>query len=153
MPLVAYFRNVGALLFALLLLADYFCPQLPVVQKAAVHPPIIRIFSIENPPERVVFDTARVPPTSPASAGAKIEIAAVPDVVPASAIAVEASPAREAFAMLPKPDVPPSASVDQHRRQHRPPHRVARPSRYYGPPPTYLAMRQRQYAFGFFEWR
>ena len=49
MPLVAYFRNVGALLFALLLLADYFCPQLPVVQKAAVHPSIIRIFQFSRP--------------------------------------------------------------------------------------------------------
>ncbi|MBR0750672.1 hypothetical protein JQ604_00580 [Bradyrhizobium jicamae] len=150
---MAYFRNVGAVLFALLLLADYFCPQLPVVEKAAVHPPIIRIFSVENWPERVVFDTARAPVPSPAEAGATVEIAGVPDVVAAPAIPVEASPARDAFAMLPKPDVAPQVSVGQHRRQHRPPYRAARPSRYYGPPPTYLAMRHRQYAFGFFEWR
>jgi len=153
MPLVAYFRNVGVVLFALLLFADYCFPQLPAVEKAAVHPPIIRIFSIENWPDRVVFDTTRAPATSPASAGTKIEIAAVPDVVAAPAIPAEASGAREALAMLPKADVSPPASLEQHRRQHRPPHRAARPSRYYGPPPAYLAMRQRQYAFGFFDWR
>jgi hypothetical protein len=60
MPLAAYFRNVGAVLLALLLIADFYLPASPVVQKAEVYRPVIRIFSERKGIEPVIFDTTQV---------------------------------------------------------------------------------------------
>src|SRR6478609_1649366 len=60
MPLAAYFRNVGAVLLALLLLADFYLPTSPVVQKAEVYRPVIRIYSERKGIEPVIFDTTQV---------------------------------------------------------------------------------------------
>jgi hypothetical protein len=60
MPLAAYFRNVGAALFALLMIADFYLPTPPRVQGAAVYPPVIRIHSDRKWPEPVIFDTTQV---------------------------------------------------------------------------------------------
>src|SRR5690349_15161327 len=60
MPLVAYFRNVGAALLALLLLAGFYLPAAPAVQGTAAYPPAIRIHSARKLPEPVVFDTTQV---------------------------------------------------------------------------------------------
>jgi len=60
MPLAAYFRNVGAVLLALLLIADFYLPASPVVQKAEVYRPVIRIYSERKGIEPVIFDTTQV---------------------------------------------------------------------------------------------
>jgi hypothetical protein len=57
MPLAAYFRNVGAALLALLLIANFYLPPSPVAQGAATYPPVIRIHSEQRLPAPIVFDT------------------------------------------------------------------------------------------------
>jgi hypothetical protein len=60
MPLAAYFRNVGAALFALLLFADFYLPTRPVPQKVAANPPVIRIYSDRKPAQSVDLDTTQI---------------------------------------------------------------------------------------------
>src|SRR3954451_7141382 len=126
MPLAAYFRNVGAILFALLLLADYFSPPLPVMRKVGGSMPVIRIFSVEKWPERIVFDTRDAPGLSAARGEATVDVAAAPDFATAPADLTEPPAARKAFAWLRKPNIPPAISLNRHGRRRAPPHRVAR---------------------------
>jgi hypothetical protein len=58
MSLAGYFRNVGAVLLALLFVADFYLPRPPAAQNATVDQPAIRIHSDRKWPERVVFDTS-----------------------------------------------------------------------------------------------
>jgi hypothetical protein len=60
MLLAAYFRNVGAVLLALVLIADFYLPTAPVVQKVAAYRPVIRIYSERKGLEPVIFDTTQV---------------------------------------------------------------------------------------------
>jgi hypothetical protein len=58
MPVVRYIAWVGSSLFALLVVANWFVPEpLPEPAHEAIAKPIIRIASIQQPPERVVIDT------------------------------------------------------------------------------------------------
>ena len=59
MPLTAYFRNVGAVLLALLLIADFYLPKSSVVEKEAIYRPVIRIYTERKGIEPVVFDTTQ----------------------------------------------------------------------------------------------
>lgn len=111
MPLVAYFRNVGAALLALLVLADFYLPATPTVQGAAAYPPAIRIHSARKLPEPVVFDMTQV-----------VFAAATPALwdrnPPAPpTVRVETSGVRDAFALLPRTDSHRVAAVDQKKRQ------------------------------------
>jgi hypothetical protein len=66
MPVVRYIAWVGASLLALLFIADWYLPKsLPVPTADPIDRPIIRIASVQQPPERIVFDTGQptmVPP-------------------------------------------------------------------------------------------
>lgn len=66
MPIVRYMIWVGTSLLALLFVANWFLPEpLPEPAHAAIDKPVIRIASIQEPPERVVIDTNQptiVPP-------------------------------------------------------------------------------------------
>jgi hypothetical protein len=66
MPIVRYIIWVGASLLALLFMANWFLPEpLPEPPHEAIEKPIIRIASVQHPPERVVIDTNQttiVPP-------------------------------------------------------------------------------------------
>ena len=66
MPVMRYIVWVGASLLALLFVANWFVPQTPPEpEHAAVDRPVIRIASIQQPPERVVIDANQptiVPP-------------------------------------------------------------------------------------------
>jgi hypothetical protein len=66
MPIARYMIWVGTSLFALLLVANWFLPApLPEPGHEAIDRPVIRINSIQRPPEPVVIDTnqpAIVPP-------------------------------------------------------------------------------------------
>jgi hypothetical protein len=74
MPVVRYIAWVGASLLALLFIVDWYLPRsLPEPVGDPVDRPIIRITSIQQLPERVVFDTSQ--PTivpSPALVGPTI---------------------------------------------------------------------------------
>jgi hypothetical protein len=66
MPVVRYIVWVGTSLFALLFMANWFLPEpLPEPAHEVIDKPVIRIASIQHPPERVVIDTNQptiVPP-------------------------------------------------------------------------------------------
>ena len=66
MPVVRYIVWVGTSLLALLFVANWLLPEpLPEPAHEVIERPIIRIASIQQPPERVVIDTSRpaiVPP-------------------------------------------------------------------------------------------
>lgn len=66
MPIGRYIAWVGASLLALLFVADWYLPKSsPEPAHEAINRPVIRIASIEHPPERVVIDTSQptiVPP-------------------------------------------------------------------------------------------
>jgi hypothetical protein len=58
MPIARYIVWVGTSLLALLFVANWFLPQaLPEPTHEASDKPVIRIASIQQPPERVVIDT------------------------------------------------------------------------------------------------
>src|SRR4051794_108329 len=104
MPLARYLSFVGGVLLALLFILDACFPELPVVAKPKVHPPVIRIYSDEKWPERVVYDTS-LPTIVP------VAVATAERIVPVPAKLAEAFLATKeeaAFAMLP-------ASVDRLR--------------------------------------
>jgi hypothetical protein len=73
MPIGRYITWVGASLLALLFVANWFLPQ-SLAEPSAAEPnrPVIRIASIQQPPERIVIDTNLPtivpPPTSVAEA-------------------------------------------------------------------------------------
>ena len=66
MPIGRYLAWVGASLLALLFAADWFLPtSLPEPVGEPINRPVIRIASVQQPPERVVIDTSQstiVPP-------------------------------------------------------------------------------------------
>jgi len=139
MPLAAYFWKVGAVLLALLFVADYWLPRATTVDQAAADRPAIRIHSDRKWPERVVFDTQ-----SP------VIVAAAPVAEPP--VAVVQSPAvANSFAMLPKPDTRPPETVD--RKRQRKMLYVAARLRRNVQPQLLLAARQGQFGwFGFRTW-
>jgi len=149
MPLAAYFRNVGAVLLALLFVAYFTLPAPQVVARTQVYPPMIRIHSDRKWPERLTFDTTMVI-ASARPAEWDTEIAASPDAGEAPAIQPDAAGVREAFAMLPRPDLPHAKSVDHDKRylKQRP---AAKSARRHARPQIILASRQRQ--FGWFDSR
>jgi hypothetical protein len=66
MPIVRYIVWVGTSLLALMFVANWFLPEsLPEPAPEASNRPVIRIASIQQPPERIDIDTSQptiVPP-------------------------------------------------------------------------------------------
>jgi hypothetical protein len=145
MPLAAYFRNVGAALLALLFVANFYLPAPPVVQRATVYPPAIRIHSDRKWPEPVIFDT-NMAIVSAGPAAWNTVIAASPEAGDVPTSRTDASGVRDAFAMSPRPNSLHATSVDQGKR-HLKQKTAAR--RKYARHQIVLAWRQRQ--FGWFE--
>jgi len=145
MPLAGYFRNVGAALFALLLIADFYLPAPAVDQRAASSSPAIRIHSERKWPVPVVFDTTQV------------AVAAVPaswDRNPPAPPATQemSTGVREAFALSPRVDPHPAARIEQRKPQLARRY-AARSVKRYAQPQIVLAARQGQFGwFGFRYW-
>src|SRR5258705_13242599 len=60
MPIGRYIAWVGTSLLALLFMADWCLPKsLPELSGDAINRPVIRIASIQQPPERIVIDTSQ----------------------------------------------------------------------------------------------
>jgi hypothetical protein len=114
--MAAYFRNVGAALLALLFVANFYWPVPPAVQREKAYPPAIRIHSDRKWPERVTFDTTMAI-VSAKPAAWDTEIAASPEAGAMPASRADISGAREALAMLPRPDSLYAQAVDQNKRQ------------------------------------
>jgi len=145
MPLAAYFRNVGAVLLALLFVANLYWPTPPVVAGASEYSPVIRIHTDRKWPERMIFDTTTVI-ASAKPVALQAAIAASPDAGNAPASRIDVSGAREALAMLPRPDPLHAQAVNQNKRHLK---QKAAARRKHARHQIVLASRQRQ--FGWFE--
>ena len=103
MPVGRYVAWVGTSLLALLFMADWCLPKsLPEPSGDAINRPVIRIASIQRPPEHIVIDTNQptiVPPPT-----------LVEDAVPG-----ERSQPLQSYASAPPP--PTEVNVDQKRRK------------------------------------
>jgi hypothetical protein len=102
MPIGRYIAWVGTSLLALLFVADWYLPKsLPEPARDAINRPVIRIASIQRPPERIVIDTSQatiVPPST-----------RVTDAVP------EEPPPLQSYASAAAP--PTVVNVDQKKRK------------------------------------
>ena len=58
MPLGRYFLFVGAMLLAVLVIADGCLPKMPAAESAEPRHPVIHLYSDQRWPERVAFDTS-----------------------------------------------------------------------------------------------
>ena len=96
MPLARYFLYVGGVLLTLVFILDACLTELPVMERAHVNSPIIRIHSERKWPERIVFDST-LPTIVPA------QTANVEDHVPSLATVTDVAVkerGREAFALM-----------------------------------------------------
>jgi hypothetical protein len=120
MPIGRYIACVGTSLLALIFLADWFFPKsLPEPTPDAITKPVIRIASVQQPPERIVIDTSQ-PTVIPPAPAAQDAIASKPlplqsyaAVAPRATIAdVDQRKRKPAKRQVPKlaSDRPPSAS-------------------------------------------
>jgi outer membrane biosynthesis protein TonB len=92
MPVGRYIAWVGASLLALLLAVDWFLPKsLPEPAGESIEKPVIRIASVQPPPERVVIDTSQ-PITVPALPPDEPETTSEPSPVPSYASAPQPPP-------------------------------------------------------------
>src|SRR4051794_6292237 len=96
MPLARYFSVIGGVLLALLFILDACFTKLPASAKAKVYPPVIRIYSDQKWPERIVYDTS-FPTIVPTSNSATEGIIQAPKVVAEASTDVKE---RASFAML-----------------------------------------------------
>jgi hypothetical protein len=117
MPLARYFLFVGAVLLAVLFVADAFLPKLPMAESVEAHHPAIRLYSDERWPERIVLDPSVLTImketdtiSAPAVAGEESE-----KTTEAPADANRSINTRDAFAELQqsKMPTPPSANRDK----------------------------------------
>jgi hypothetical protein len=87
MPIGRYIAWVGASLIALLFAVDWYLPNSPPEPAdEAVNRPVIRIASIQQPPERIVFDTNQptiVPPPTLFAEAAPDQPSPIPSYAPA----------------------------------------------------------------------
>jgi hypothetical protein len=142
MPLMRYFYFVGGVLLALLFILDACFPKLPASAKAKVYPPVIRIYSDQKWPERIVYDTS-LPTIVPTLTASTEPIIWVPQM-----IANDSAGARkwEALAMMPPSGEPLQASGAKMREpKPRHPIKIVRKR----PPAPRIAM-ARPRPFGWF---
>jgi hypothetical protein len=103
MPVGRYIAWVGISLLALLFMADWCLPKsLPEPSGDAINRPVIRIASIQQPPERIVIDTSQ------------------PTIVPPPTLvedAVQAQPSQPLQSYASAPPPPTVINVDQKRRK------------------------------------
>ena len=152
MPLAGYFRNIGALLLALLFIADYYLPKSAVVEREMAHPPVIRIFSVEKLPDRIDLDTTQTPVTVAIPANSSIETASMPNGSGTPPIQSHVAAGRDAFALAPPADSRPQTSIGQDKRQLKT-QRIAARTKRHARPRMIVVAQPRQFAwFGFRYW-
>jgi hypothetical protein len=103
MPIGRYIAWVSTSLVALLFMADWCLPKsLPEPSRDATNRPVIRIASIQQPPERIVIDTSQ------------------PIIVPPPTLvdnAVPGEPSQPLQSYASAPPAPTEVNVDQKRRK------------------------------------
>jgi hypothetical protein len=142
MPLARYFLYVGGVLLTLVFILDACLTKLPVMERALVNSPIIRINSVPKWPERIVFDT-----TLPMIVPAQTAIAEDRVPSPATVTDVVKEREREAFALMQPSDAKRLEPSAPGRRELKP-QRQRKIVRRHVMPRSLFAARQPQ--FGWF---
>jgi hypothetical protein len=143
MPLARYFLYVGGVLLTLVFILDACLTKLPVMERAHVNSPIIRINSVPKWPERIVFDT-----TLPTIVPAQTAIAEDRVSSPATVTDVAAKEReREAFALMQPPDAKRLEPSSPGRRELKPQRQRKIAKRHVMPRSLFVA---RQPQFGWF---
>src|SRR5262245_50653385 len=142
MPLSRYFLYVGAVLLALLFIADAWAPTLPQQGGASSAFVVIRIHSSEKWPDRIDLDTSQPPvaPGPPAVAAAASDPPIVAADIPARV--------QDAFALLPATE----AVEGRVEKTAAKPRHVRKPAIRAAPPRIRLARQPRFDWFGFHTW-
>ena len=102
MPIVRFITWVGTSLLALVFVADWYLPKpLPESAGNAINRPLIRIASVQQPPERIIIDTSQ------------------PTIVPPPTLFTEGAPSEPSRPQSYASAAPPSmvANVDQKKRK------------------------------------
>jgi len=102
MPIVRFITWVGTSLLALVFVADWYLPKpLPESAGNAINRPVIRIASVQQPPERIIIDTSQ------------------PTIVPPPTLFTDAAPSEpsplQSYASAASPPTP--IDVDQKKRK------------------------------------
>jgi hypothetical protein len=108
-----YFVFVTSVLLALLFIADAYLPKLPTAGKTNALPPVVRIYSDQKWPERVVYDTS-APMVRPAPAANPEAAGSSPPM-----IGVASPKLREALAELQTTGASPPQSANPKKPQHK----------------------------------
>ena len=116
MPLARYFLYVGGVLLTLVFILDACLTKLPVMERAHVNSPIIRIHSERKWPERIVFDST-LPTIVPAQTAIVEDRVSRPATV--ADVAVKERE-REAFALMQSSDAKRLESSAPGRRELKP---------------------------------
>jgi hypothetical protein len=143
MPLARYFLYVGGVLLTLVFILDACLTKLPVLERAHINSPTIRIHSDRKWPERIVFDTT-LPTTVPAQTA--IVQDRVPSPVTVTDVAVKERE-REAFASMQPSDAKRLEPSAPGRRELKPQRQRKIVKRHVMPRSLFVA---RQQQFGWF---
>jgi hypothetical protein len=143
MPLARYFLYVGGVLLTLVFILDACLTRFPVIERAHVNSPIIRIHSDRKWPERIVIDTT-LPTSVPAQAAMAEDRVTSP--APSTGVSVKERE-REAFALMQSSDARRLQPSDPGRRELKP-QRPRKVVKRYVPARSVVVWRQPQ--FGWF---
>jgi hypothetical protein len=102
MPIVRFITWVGASLLALVFVADWYLPKpLPESAGDAINRPVIRIASVQQPPERIIIDTSQ------------------PTIVPPPTLFTDAAPSEPSPLQSYASAVPPPTAVDVGQKKRK----------------------------------
>jgi hypothetical protein len=102
MPIVPFITWVGISLTALLFVADRYLPKpLPEPASDAINRPVIRIASVQQPPERIIIDTSQ------------------PTIVPPSTLFTDAAPSEPSPVQLYASAGPPPTAADVGQKKRK----------------------------------
>jgi hypothetical protein len=102
MPIVRFITWVGTSLLALLLVADWYLPKaLPEPVGDAINKPVIRIASVQQPPERIIIDTSQ------------------PTIVPLPALFTDAAPSEPSPVQSYASAGPPATVIDVDKKRRK----------------------------------
>ena len=143
MPLARYFLYVGGVLLTLMFILDACLTELPVMERAHVNSPIIRIHSERKWPERIVFDST-LPTIVPAQTAIVEDRVSRPATVADVAIKERE---RDAFALMQPSDAKRLEPSAPGRRELKPQRQRKIVKRHMMPRSLFVA---RQQQFGWF---
>jgi hypothetical protein len=113
MPLGRYFLYVGGALLALLLVLNAYLPSPEAVSATAIEysRPVVRIRSVQKPPERIVIDTSIATIVPAPTVVAEAKIPALDALAQISPSHLKSADLKKADLKKPEPKAPPKRRV------------------------------------------